>query len=90
MLVFYFVGVKSGMKLEIARSSVAFVKACASLIPLYLVYIAFKNFKWDMGFSFHNFYLLSLAGTISIVILVVCYYLLGINKFFKFVNREIV
>ncbi|QMU99622.1 murein biosynthesis integral membrane protein MurJ [Borrelia sp. A-FGy1] len=90
VIIFYFVGLKSGIRLEIAKSAVAFVKAGVSLVPLYLVYMAFKDFKWNMGFSFNNFYLLILAGTISFFVLVVCYYLLGINKFLKFVNREIV
>ncbi|UGQ16570.1 murein biosynthesis integral membrane protein MurJ [Borrelia sp. RT5S] len=90
VVIFYFVGLRSGMRLEIARSVVAFMKACSSLIPLYLVYMVFKDFRWDIGFSFNNFCLLSFAGAISIVILVVCYYFLGIINFFKYANREIV
>ncbi|UER67953.1 murein biosynthesis integral membrane protein MurJ [Borrelia sp. BU AG58] len=90
VIVFYFVGLRRGMRFEIVRSLVVLLKVCISLIPLYLVYMAFKDFKWDMGFSFSNFYLLGFAGSISIVILVVCYYFLGIGSFFKLVNREIV
>ncbi|AHH09111.1 Virulence factor mviN [Borrelia parkeri SLO] len=89
VVIFYFIGLKGGMKLEFVRSLVALIKAFISLIPLYLFYTLFKNFKWDVGFSFSNFYLLSVAGVISIVILVLCYYLLGVNKIFKFISREI-
>lgn len=77
------------MKLEFVRSLVTLIKAFISLIPLYLFYTLFKNVKWDVGFSFSNFYLLSVAGVISIVILILCYYLLGVNKLFKFISREI-
>ncbi|AAX18126.1 virulence factor MviN [Borrelia turicatae 91E135] len=89
VVIFYFIGLKGGMKLEFVRSLVALIKAFISLIPLYLFYTLFKNVKWDVGFSFSNFYLLSVAGVISIVILILCYYLLGVNKLFKFISREI-
>ncbi|AAX17307.1 virulence factor MviN [Borrelia hermsii DAH] len=89
VVIFYFVGFKCGIKLELLRSSIALIKAFISLIPLYLFYTFFNNFKWDVGFSLNNFYLLSVAGIINIIILILCYYLLGVSKIFKFISREI-
>ncbi|AWG43157.1 murein biosynthesis integral membrane protein MurJ [Candidatus Borreliella tachyglossi] len=88
--IIYLNGFKNGMRLEFFRALVAFGKSCISLIPLYLVYMIFKSLRWDIGFSFNNFYLLSFAGFISIVILMACYYLLGVSKFFKFIDRKII
>ncbi|UPA16654.1 murein biosynthesis integral membrane protein MurJ [Borrelia coriaceae] len=89
VIIFYFFGLKSGIKLEFISSSIALIKAFISIIPLYLFYTLFKNFKWDVGFSFYNFYLLSVAGALSIIILILCYYLLGVSKFFKFISKEV-
>ncbi|AHH08781.1 murein biosynthesis integral membrane protein MurJ [Borrelia anserina] len=89
VVIFYFVGFKIGMKLELIRSLVALMKAFISLFPLYLFYALFRNFNWDVGFSFSNFFLLSVVGAVNIIILTLCYYLLGVISVFKFIGREI-
>ena len=88
VIVCYFVGLKDGMKLKLVSSLIAFLKAFVSLIPLYLFYTLFKDFKWDIGFSFSNFCLLGFAGIGNLIILISCYYMLGVNKVFKFIGRE--
>ncbi|ASQ29532.1 murein biosynthesis integral membrane protein MurJ [Borrelia miyamotoi] len=90
VIFYFFVGFKGDMKLELVRSLIAFIKAFIVLIPLYLFYTLFNGFRWDIGFSFSNFCLLGFAGIGNIIVLIVCYYLLGVNKVFKFIGREIV
>ncbi|WP_024653243.1 murein biosynthesis integral membrane protein MurJ [Borrelia persica] len=89
IIIFYFVGFRHEIKFELNKITMALVKSSISLIPLYLFYTFFKNFQWDVGFSFNNFYLLSVVGIINIIILILCYYLLGVIKVFKFISRDI-
>ncbi|ACH93740.1 Virulence factor mviN [Borrelia duttonii CR2A] len=89
IIIFYFIGLRHDMNLELNKSIIVFIKSFISIIPLYLFYFFLKNLKWDIGFSFNNFYLLSVIGIVNIIILILCYYLLGVIRVFKFISRDI-
>ncbi len=89
VIVFYFIILKSGVKIDLIEILFVLLKSIITLFPLYLIYFFFEKFQWDVGFSFKNLYFLITAGIVSIFTLFICYYALGINKLFRFIRKDV-
>nr|WP_267508188.1 murein biosynthesis integral membrane protein MurJ [Borreliella afzelii] len=88
VIVFYFIILKSGVKINLIEILFVLIKSIITLFPLYIIYFFFEKLQWDVGFSFKNLYFLIAAGIVSIFILFICYSVLGINKIFRFIRRD--
>ncbi len=62
VIVFYFIILKSGVKIDLIEILFVLLKSIITLFPLYLIYFFFEKFQWDVGFSFKNLYFLITAG----------------------------
>ncbi|AJA90586.1 multidrug transporter MurJ [Borreliella chilensis] len=89
VIVFYFIILKSGVKINLIEILFVILRSIITLFPLYIIYYFFGKLQWDVGFSLKNLYFLIIAGIVSILILIICYSVLGINKFFNFIRKDV-